>query len=157
MLILSSGQVFCWRRVNVAHLDYWSGVVGDVVFVLQISNNTSDLVRYGYYSGSGSPISHGHANSIIREYFNLDKDICTLQSYWTKADRSNRFRDILKNPEFNALRFVDLFHSFRVYFMLINQPVAECTLAFLVSQNNNVKRISLILNRIRAGSSPIRL
>ena len=122
-LTLKSGQAFTWSQKDEG---IWVGVVGKNCIFLK---NDDDHVVFSSY-----PVDASETEKDVRDLFQLDVDMLSLYSDWAAADPS--FKEIVANPKFQGLR-------------ILRQCPFECTFSFIISQNNNVKRISSILRSVR--------
>ncbi|KAF4711644.1 8-oxoguanine glycosylase ogg1, partial [Perkinsus olseni] len=70
----------------------------------------------------------------LRQFFQLETDIDALYKDWEGRDEV--FRAVVRNKNLRGLR-------------VVHQEPFEGLVSFITSQNNNVKRISLLLNALR--------
>jgi N-glycosylase/DNA lyase len=128
-LTLRAGQVFGWEQ---SFTGAWEGVVGDTMFILQQQEETG-AVSFSYFGGSVK--SDSEARTVLRDFFQLDCDLAALLSYWGARDKLFA-RVIPLSSRFAGLR-------------ICRQDPFECLISFIVSANNNIKRISQNLKSIR--------
>ena len=128
-LTLQSGQAFRWRQVdlvaNGGATRWWHGFLKDepVLLAQHSANDVSMLVRCR--SGAAERVQND-----LRRYFRLDDDLPAV------ARR-------LSGDEHLAAAFEAL-HGMR----LLRQDPWECLVGFLCSGHNNIKRISLMMERM---------
>eukprot|EP00736_Rhodelphis_marinus_P014380 Rmarinus@m.14693 len=117
---LTTGQSFRWFKVVD---NEWEGTIRSHVFRLQ---QTEDAIRYRTLT-SASP---REAEDLLSDYFHLRTvSLEKLFSHWSARD--TRLREI-----------APFFHGAR---MLRQDPV-ECLFSFICSANNNIKRITKMVN-----------
>lgn len=131
---LPSGQCFRWKPLD----DYtWRGVINDLVVTLR--QTSPDKLEWATL-----PVTDAAAfTPILLDYFRLqDVELDDLFAEWSikKAGTSSGKPDI--NEAF-ALAAVS-----RRGLRLIRQHPFECTFSFICSQNNNIKRISAMIDRL---------
>ena len=128
-LTLRAGQVFGWELSLDSR---WEGVIGETAFSLHQDNHTG-VVTFSYSKGSLD--NDAVARACLRDYFQLDIDLVSLIKSWGKCD-STFNRLIPETCKFAGLR-------------ICRQDPFECLISFIVSANNNIKRISQNLKSIR--------
>eukprot|EP00466_Bigelowiella_natans_P013379 jgi/Bigna1/88593/estExt_fgenesh1_pg.C_340117 len=131
-ITLENGQVFSWEQ-NKNDNSVWHGVMEDRVVSLK---ETPADVWYHV-----SPPLHEAAgprfHQFLRQYFNLHLTSFSLPEIaqkWHEAD---------------ALRLGPICTTHLPGLRLIRQDPFECTIGFICSSNNNIKRIKLMLNNLR--------
>ncbi len=124
-LSLTMGQAFRWRSLG----DGWfSGVLGEnLVHIRQ----TEDGVEYRVGGPEGEREAGDADDELLRRYFRADDDVGAI--YADISGRDPKLATIIE--EFPGLR-------------ILRQDPWECTVAYLCSANNNVKRIGAIVERI---------
>ncbi|KAF4659491.1 8-oxoguanine glycosylase ogg1 [Perkinsus chesapeaki] len=128
-LTLFSGQVFVWKALNAGtDAEVYCGVIGSTA--VRLRNTKSGAVDYSCCPAKNKD----KARRQLWDFFQLDTDIDTLYDDWEKRDRI--FRTVVQDKCIRGLR-------------VIHQEPFECLVSFITSQNNNVKRISLLLNSLR--------
>lgn len=125
-LTLPAGQVFGWELLE----GEWVGLVGKVVYWLRQVGTGG--VSFRYASGTDCDISIDAARVQLRDFFQLDVDLPAHVCEWSRTDPS--FRRLIAG--FEGLR-------------ICRQEPFECLVSFIVSANNNIKRISQNLKSIR--------
>jgi len=122
---LNCGQCFRWKRRPD---DSWSGVIGGNVFLLK---ETPEDIMY-YHVNSNKNDSEEKIKSIISDYFLLSKySLVKLFEHW--SDQDSEFKNC-------AVRFRGL--------RLIRQDPLECIFSFICSQNNNISRITKMIDSL---------
>lgn len=133
--VLNGGQVFHWRKLD----GVWFGVQSGFAFRLR-DGVQKEAFDYSFYQiacqddkeniGLNSGSSHEQARNALMNFFMLDLDLESLSVEWSKSkikvnmDRTSR--------------------SLRV----TGQDPYECLISFIISANNNVSRITSIVQRL---------
>lgn len=135
-LTLPSGQAFRWRKrckPNQSGHDVWFGIIGK--HVVELSQDLiNSTINYKFLaSGSGTQakklkVSH---DLILRDYFQLDSSLSDLYSHWTSQDA---------NFSLIAAKFCGV--------RVLRQDPVENLFSFICSSNNNIKRISSMINNL---------
>ena len=139
-LTLYMGQAFRWRRLDgsVDKLEdggrypdneWHSGVLGEFLIHLR---QAGSRVEYRA-SKLGGPADDEDVRTLLQGYFRLDDDVSRIYSDLTNRDAS-------------IARLIENHGGMR----LLRQDPWECTVAYLCSANNNIPRISSIVERISA-------
>lgn len=116
---LPTGQTFGWT----AQADgSWVGAIGTAPISLREAADGSAEFRS----------SAKDARTLLRDYFQLDTELGPLYEAWSAKDE--RLRTIASCLE-----------GVRV----LRQDPVECLFSFICSSNNNIARITLMLNRLR--------
>lgn len=152
-LTLSCGQCFRWRKLPIDKTNHhWIGVVDRLVIDLQqnssnneieytVLNRTADLKSELKPKGKKLKTNHNVVNSYINNcdiekflinYFQLDTPLKPLYEKWIKSD-SEIFAKI--SPNFIGVR-------------VIAQNPTETLFSFICSSCNNIKRISLMIDKM---------
>ncbi|KAF4715814.1 8-oxoguanine glycosylase ogg1, partial [Perkinsus olseni] len=133
-LTLFSGQVFVWKALDGGQEgELYCGVIGSTAFRLRTN---AELAMIEYSCWPSKPIEK--AGVQLRQFFQLETDIDALYKDWEGRDEV--FRAVVRNKNLRGLR-------------VVHQEPFEGLVSFITSQNNNVKRISLLLNALRQRSS----
>ena len=121
---LLNGQCFGWRPHELREREY-VGVLGRRVVAVR---QTDDTTQYRALHGDGNGLE-----TELHDYFQLGTALAPLYKAWAAA-RCPRMETITRAlPGLRILR----------------QDPAECLISFICSSNNNVPRITLILDRMR--------
>lgn len=113
-----SGQCFRWKKVEYGYI----GVVNrKIVLVYPHDNSTFDIYN----------CSPDEFKKFFYWYFDLDKDYDLILKELSEHD------EILKKA-------VEKYRGMR----LLNQEPFECMISFIISQNNNIKRIQMLVERL---------
>uniref|UniRef100_A0A7E4ZVK9 N-glycosylase/DNA lyase n=1 Tax=Panagrellus redivivus TaxID=6233 RepID=A0A7E4ZVK9_PANRE len=131
-VVLLNGQSFRWRRLPETDPPVITGVACNRVWKLQRPNpneiSFEVLARF--------PSAENTEDiAVLRDYFQLDVDLEALYAKW--ADIDPHFETILKQHR-------DQFEGVRI----LAQPLVETMFAFICSANNNIKRISNMVNTL---------
>lgn len=125
-MTLVNGQCFGWQADACDKGKEWTGVLGRcVVSFRQEENDTLYLERF--------PGCTPGLDSHIRDYLNLD-NFCLRDMYRRWSDADQRLRDLA--PYLPGLR-------------VLRQEPVECLFSFLCSSNNNISRITQMLDALR--------
>ncbi|XP_059222967.1 N-glycosylase/DNA lyase isoform X1 [Stomoxys calcitrans] len=127
-LTLLGGQSFRWEKLQITdNENLWKGVACNAYW--ELKQDTKNL-HYKVYS---EPLSTKHDNvfyeNLLKRYFRLDFNLNKNVTQWRKSHP--HFHEISGNLK--AVRVLD-------------QEPLENILSFICSQNNNIKRISTMIN-----------
>jgi len=112
-----NGQCFRWKKVNSGYI----GVVNrKIILIYPQDRNTFDIYN----------CLPEEFKKFFYWYFDLDKDYELILKELSEHD------EILKKA-------VEKYRGMR----LLNQEPFECMISFIISQNNNIKRIQLLIER----------
>jgi len=117
---LECGQCFRWKKID-NNKDRYIGVVKDRVIDIEQINN-----RIIVYSNDEENLEE-----IIKEYFDFNKDYESLEKRISLID------DNIKNSVNNTTGI-----------RILNQELFETIISYIISANNNIKRISKSVDRI---------
>nr|XP_015096914.2 N-glycosylase/DNA lyase isoform X5 [Vicugna pacos] len=132
-LILASGQSFRWMEQSPAH---WSGVLADQVWTLtQTEEQLYCTVYRGDKGRAGKPTLE--ELKAVRQYFQLDVNLAQLYHHWSSVD-----------PHFQKV--AQKFQGVR----LLQQDPIECLFSFICSSNNNIVRITGMVERLCQAFGP---
>ena len=97
-----------------------------------------------------APPSHVELRSKLREYFQLEVDFAALSEEWCAEDETTQLDDTTARP-------IGTTHDAMVEIVgvlsgmhILRQEPNECLFSFICSSNNNISRITLMLDRLRA-------
>lgn len=133
-LTLKMGQCFNWRELKAFHNGnsdrYWIGTVNKFVIAIK---QTPLTTYYAHLNPNYDSYNETEVvTTFIHSYFQLDCNMKSLYSKWAAGcPRMKVITEIL--PGVRILR----------------QDPWECLVSFICSSNNNIKRISLMLERLR--------
>lgn len=124
---LLNGQSFCWSQTS-AKTATFSGVFQG--YHLYLRENDVGLIEY-----SENPIKETNSSlqTCLHDYFQLDVNMNELIEFWSTKD--DYFKKIA-NSDLKGLR-------------ILRQDPWECLISFLCSQNNNISRITQMLQDLR--------
>lgn len=131
---LNMGQCFNWKRLHLSNEQetqskYWVGVLqGQPMIVKQLPRTTAAASLL-----AEPPMDPITLRSYLRSYFQLQEDLPGLYSTW--SERCGRMSSVAE-----CLRGV----------RVVRQDPWECLISFICSSNNNIARISLMLDRLRS-------
>ncbi|XP_058582079.1 N-glycosylase/DNA lyase isoform X1 [Neofelis nebulosa] len=132
-LVLASGQSFRWREQNPA---YWTGVLGNQVWTL---TQTEEQIYCTVYRGDKGWVGRPTPEELktVHQYFQLDVSLAQLYHHWSSVD-----------PHFQEVA-----HKFQGVRLLQQDPV-ECLFSFICSSNNNIARITGMVERLCQAFGP---
>nr|XP_044989610.1 N-glycosylase/DNA lyase isoform X4 [Jaculus jaculus] len=132
-LVLASGQSFRWREQSPAH---WSGVLADQVWTL---TQTEEQLYCTVYRGDKGPVGKPTLEELetLRKYFQLEVSLAQLYSHWASVD--SHFQEVAQ--KFQGVR-------------LLQQDPIECLFSFICSSNNNIARITSMVDRLCQAFGP---
>ena len=117
---LECGQCFRWGKID-ENKDIYIGVIKDRVIKIMQEGNTVSV-----WSNKKDNLE-----KVIIEYFDLSRDYEKIEKKISKID---------KNIE-KSVNYSSGIH-------ILNQPVFETIISYIISANNNIKRISRSVNEI---------
>jgi len=133
---LKGGQSFRWSETSVP--DEFIGVIEDKIYVLR-QNTTDNCVDYTAYTKRPKAQECSKIDDEIelklKDYFRLDTDLETFYQTWSKLD-SIFHQEINKNQESH--------YGIRV----MRQHPVENLYSFICSSNNNIKRITQMVENL---------
>jgi len=115
---LECGQCFRWKYINEYE---YVGVIADRVIRIKQQNN-----KLFVWSNKKENLKQ-----VVEHYFNLTKDYISIENTIAKIDEN-----IANSLEFSS--------GIRI----LNQPLFETIISYIISANNNIKRISRSVNDI---------
>ncbi|XP_008980372.1 N-glycosylase/DNA lyase isoform X1 [Callithrix jacchus] len=132
-LVLPSGQSFRWREQSPAH---WSGVLADQVWTL---TQTEEQLHCTVYRGDQSRAGRPTPDELeaVCKYFQLDVTLAQLYHHWGSVD--SHFQEVAQ--KFQGVR-------------LLRQDPIECLFSFICSSNNNIARITGMVERLCQAFGP---
>ena len=134
-LILSGGQSFCWKTYP-DDPNIWFAVLNKKVWYLE---QKSDGIYYKtVHSKNISNLAKGTLNdevddkNFLHDYFQLGVDVSKLYEQWCIVDKNVK---ILYDCKFYGIR-------------VLKQDPVENLFSFICSQNNNISRISKLVEKL---------
>ncbi|DAZ93434.1 TPA: hypothetical protein N0F65_000085 [Lagenidium giganteum] len=124
-LTLASGQTFTWQQDVVSQV--WTGVVGNHVFRVR---ERDSIVEFS--SVHPPAMTHEQARKVLERYFRLDMESEPLYTQWTAAD--DKMAQVIKTLRGHRL---------------VRQDPSECLFTFICSSNNNIQRITQMVDKIK--------
>ena len=120
---LFNGQVFTWTKDDAAQ--EYRGTIKSTYVSLRYS-------KEGMIEFTGYPDAMNNIEALLVDYFNLEFNY--KEAFKAETTNANEFMVAYKRAE-----------GMRV----IRQDPWECLIGFIISQNNNIKRISSIMNKLK--------
>jgi len=114
----NSGQCFRWSEVNN---NTYVGVVNQKPVIIEAHNDFFDLYN----------VSVDEFKKYFYWYFDFDKDYIEIENFLSEHD------EVLSEA-------VSKYSGMRI----LNQEPFECIISFIISQNNNIKRIKMLIDRL---------
>ncbi|KAF3933939.1 hypothetical protein ABW19_dt0206422 [Dactylella cylindrospora] len=124
--VLRCGQSFRWRASGP---DEWSCGFSDRIISLRQS--PTHLHYRATYPSPPGPTHKDDTEEILKDYFNLSVDLASLYEKWSAADPNFK----KKAGEFRGVR-------------MLRQDPWECLVGFICSSNNNIARISQMVDKL---------
>ncbi|TID29615.1 hypothetical protein CANINC_001734 [Pichia inconspicua] len=143
--LLRSGQAFRWRKID----EIWSCALNDQIVLIRESHKDGDqIIEYSHIDSLNPQINVSlETGEFLYKYFNLDQSTSDLYQHWAKIDshfptfHKSTTMGILETPP-NSERQTpiddDSFNGVRI----LSQDPWETLISFIISSNNNIKRIS---------------
>ncbi|OBT82472.1 hypothetical protein VE02_08939 [Pseudogymnoascus sp. 03VT05] len=149
---LRCGQSFRWKKLNE---DEWTcSLRGRVISLKQDPKQDPSHVLYKVTWPSNSPLTKQSPNgkgvkveddsvkddteALLRHYFNLGPNLTELYERWSMADPNFKKRA----PKFTGVR-------------ILKQDAWEALVGFICSSNNNIARISQMVNNLCLSYGPL--
>lgn len=129
-LTLSNGQCFNWKKSQKD--DEWIGVINKNVVALK-NEADKDGIKFKQLAGNGE---FHDLKKEIEDYFQLNVSMNDLRNQWVKKKKSDR-------------RFAEIANCMKGM-RIVRQDPTECLFSFICSSNNNISRITLMLDRLRS-------
>uniref|UniRef100_H0VD39 N-glycosylase/DNA lyase n=1 Tax=Cavia porcellus TaxID=10141 RepID=H0VD39_CAVPO len=132
-LVLASGQSFRWREQSPAH---WSGVLAGQVWTL---TQTEEQLHCTVYRGNKGWLGRPTPEELetVCKYFQLDVSLAQLYKDWGAVD--SHFQEVAR--KFQGVR-------------VLRQDPIECLFSFICSSNNNIARITGMVERLCQALGP---
>ncbi|CDW77996.1 n-glycosylase dna lyase-like [Stylonychia lemnae] len=130
---LVNGQCFNWRKIGDHH---YEGVFSK--YYVQVKRDNDAYVQYSTIPPNENPEKEQLFEDQFKSYLNYDANIPELYEHWAQKDK--RFSQI-----------AEPIHGVRC----LRQDPWECTVSFICSQCNNIKRITQLLETLRKTVSQI--
>ncbi|XP_037776376.1 N-glycosylase/DNA lyase-like [Penaeus monodon] len=161
-ITLQCGQSFRWREVNPGQ---WRGMIGNRVWTLSqddthivciqhpleqdSSTRQEEKIKRTNNSGNKSRSCHKtrktserennteallsteKIEALMNDYFQLDVSLEKMYALWSKADQNFAY----VSPQFPGVR-------------MLNQDPVENVFSFICSSNNNIQRITMLVDRL---------
>ncbi|TMW66072.1 hypothetical protein Poli38472_003837 [Pythium oligandrum] len=125
VVTLTSGQVFTWQQDPKS--GHWTGVVERNVFKLREHDQ-----RVQFHCMHPPHLTLEEARQVLHDYFRLEVEAAPLYKLWSEKD-DDMSKVIRSLP---GLR-------------IIRQDPVECLYAFICSSNNNILRITHMVNNLK--------
>jgi N-glycosylase/DNA lyase len=129
-LTLRAGQVFGWEYSP--ELNQWIGAIDCIAYRLSQDVVTGAIAFR--HNSQNSAIEGTYALKRLQEFFQMHLDLPSMIGQWSEMD--SVFDKLIGKSKFSGLR-------------ICKQSPFECLISFIVSANNNIKRIQQNLYSIR--------
>ena len=134
MNTLTMGQCFNWKQISVIPLDnkvegYWTGTLFNLPLIVRQLSHTTEFTCL-------VPLSQIESTNLQEQlvvYFQTQQSLLPLYEQWTQ----------------NCHR-MSIIASFLPGVRVLRQEPWECLVSFICSSNNNIARITLMLDKLRA-------
>lgn len=125
-ITLLCGQSFRWREVGS---NTWAGVIGNSIVTLKQDDH--DHIKYKFHAID----SKNTPESVLNDYFQLSHSLTSLYPVWAASDHS--INALFKK---SASRLTGV--------RIMRQPPLECLYSFICSSNNNISRITKMVESL---------
>uniref|UniRef100_A0AC35TSA0 DNA-(apurinic or apyrimidinic site) lyase n=1 Tax=Rhabditophanes sp. KR3021 TaxID=114890 RepID=A0AC35TSA0_9BILA len=129
-ITLFNGQSFRWQKVQRNDKTYFYGVARDRVWKLWRENDNE--IEYNVLH-SFVKTTEDKNRSVFTDYFSLDVNVSDVISKWNEDKYFNKIYE--QHPHLMGIR-------------ILNQSLFETIISFICSANNNVSRISKMVEKI---------
>ena len=127
---LLCGQSFRWKSLSDTH---FLGVIGKSI--LYLNQDDEHTLTASVYPEAPEE----HVKTLLEDYFQMKFDLEAMKKTWCQ-NQCEQYREM----QFDFRRALAWVGSLR----LIRQDPWECLMCFICSQNNNIKRITLMVDRL---------
>lgn len=132
-MTLTNGQCFGWKRVK-KEANEWVGVVGETVVGLRDRVRGVEFCTHNTITNKKNGMDIKSLTKDLRSYFQLDVSMEKLCSEWSTVSHGD------------FAKISSIVEGMRV----VRQDPTECLFSFICSSNNNIGRITLMLDRLRS-------
>ena len=135
--ILINGSCFVWNYNPLT--SSWIGIVGNLV--VELTQPTSEEIKWRILNSSSILQTKEQIESILLNYLSITQqdlkeiNLESLYKEWSNKDETY-FKQIVVNSKCSGIR-------------ILRQDPFECFISFLCSSNNNIKRITSMLSKLR--------
>lgn len=141
-MMLEGGQSFRWKETTPCE---WTGTFSNAVWTIKqfddfieyhikggcIPNKEKDVSGFSNSNSNLSNVDQANVSNILRSYLRLDAPLDKYYDDWSKKD-----------PNFKQI-------SSKCYgIRILNQDPVENVFSFICSSNNNIKRISSLVEKL---------
>ncbi|KAL7748005.1 8-oxoguanine glycosylase ogg1 [Sorochytrium milnesiophthora] len=130
---LRSGQSFTWKQTGE---QTWSNVIRGMAVSLRQTESDCLYCRLD----SDSDDRDEETRALLHDYFQLHVDLPALYTSWSSADRNFA----VKAPHIQGVRMMR-----QEYLTRAHASPKECLFAFICSSNNNIQRISGMVDKLK--------
>lgn len=125
-ITLLCGQSFRWREVGT---NTWAGVIGSSIVTMKQDDH--DHIKYKFHSTDPKSTPE----SVLHDYFQLSHSLASLYPVWAASNHS--INTLFKK---SASRLTGV--------RILRQPPLECLYSFICSSNNNIGRITKMVESL---------
>ncbi|KAK9498282.1 hypothetical protein O3M35_002951 [Rhynocoris fuscipes] len=128
-MMLEGGQCFRWKETNASE---WTGVMRELLWIIRQFDNHLEYEVYANESKkSGGRAELSQYDGILESYLRLNDDVSKYYEDWSNRD-----------PHFKKV--ATAYTGIRI----LNQHPVENIFSFICSSNNNIKRISGMVEKL---------
>ena len=124
---LGIGQCFNWKRLEAME-DYWVGSLGKLPIVIRQLPHTTEVA----FIGEAALLSSTDLKKELYRYFQLEYSLETLYAHWSGG--CSRMSEVCR--QLQGVR-------------VVRQHPWECLISFICSSNNNIARITQMLDKLK--------
>ncbi|XP_059484598.1 N-glycosylase/DNA lyase isoform X2 [Neocloeon triangulifer] len=129
-LVLNGGQCFRWKETEPGT---WTGVIEDLVWQIRWGPSGDDQLEFKVHGVKGPELDEFHLSKRLIQYLRLDTPLQPLYEMWSRNDEN--FKKIVGDKNFAGVR-------------ILKQHPRENVFSFICSSNNNISRISSMVENL---------
>ena len=126
---MNMGQCFNWKKICISQYPSWVGVYDNKPLIIRQRESSTEFLSLLLEE---SHLQSRDMQGVLHDYFQLDYDLPKLYSIWSSGcDRMKTVTTCLTGVR------------------VVRQDPWECLISFICSSNNNIARITQMLNKLR--------